>query len=199
MRALDLKPGDVIKVTDDYMHPSEGHGFNIGKAFNVWILDSLIHHNSGDAIQFCHYCVKAENGGPGAVYISGNVMHSDEENAIDMKEFTGPVMFSNNELYNYWPLGFSGSGEAIRVNDEGSQGEVWFIRNNIHDNKICMNPDDSAATSYAVDNVCTDNDFGIIDGFKDQAGNVIDGKSDRIDPAVLYDLFESTYGLSIRP
>jgi len=191
-----------VEVTRNGTIPSakDRHGFNIyGSAFNIWILDSHIHHNSGDAIQFCHACVRARNGGPGAIYIANNVMHSDEENALDFKEFTGPVIVSGNEMYDYQPLGFSGSGEAVRINDEGHQGEVWFIRNNIHNNRVGMNPDDSRATSYAVDNVLTNNRVGIIRGFTGQANNWINGVSDRRDPEELYARFQRKYGIDIRP
>jgi hypothetical protein len=177
----------------------DNHAFNIGgNAFNLWILENLIHSNSGDSIQFCHGCVRARNGGPGAIYIANNVMHSDEENAMDFKEFTGPVIVSGNELYNYYRLQFSGNGDAIRVNDEGKQGELWMIRNNIHDSNICINVKRSRAKSFAVDNICTDTNAGFIGGFSGKAGNLVDGVSDG-NPEALYQLFERRYGLSIRP
>lgn len=174
------------------------HGFNIGGgANNIWILNNRIHENGGDSIQFCHYCVRESNGGPGAIYIANNVMFGDKENAIDLKEFTGPVIISGNDMSGYFRV-TSGQGEAIRINDEGNQGEVWMIGNYIHDSNICINPRDSKARSYAVDNVCTNNNFGILNGLTDQGGNITNGKkhgkSER-----LYMLFERRFGMNIRP
>jgi hypothetical protein len=117
---------------------------------HIWILDNHIHHNSGDGIQFCHSCIGRGNG-PEHVYISGNVIHDDEENAIDLKEFIGPVVITCNEMYGYEDFGLSGHGEAFRVNDEGSQGELWSAHNSYHDNAIDVLPDRSNATSYFLD------------------------------------------------
>lgn len=187
-----------IARNGDLRAEKDRHGFNIGgSAFNIWILENNIHHNGGDGIQFCHSCVAAGNGGPGAIYIANNVIHEDKENAMDFKEFTGPVIVSGNDLYGYFRI-TSGQGEAIRVNDEGNQGELWIIRNNIHDSNICIGPDRSDAESYAVDNTCTNNNFGILGGLTRQAGNVVNGVSDG-NPNALYDLFESRHGISIRP
>src|SRR5690606_24380479 len=102
---------------------TDNHGVGLGRSTDrIWILDNHIHHNSGDAIQFCHSCMS--NGpGPGAVYISGNTFHDDEENALDFKEFVGPVVVTRNEMYGYQPSGDS-NGDALRVNDEGQQGDI---------------------------------------------------------------------------
>lgn len=130
----------------------DSHGLSLGSNTDrVWILNNHIHHNSGDAIQFCHNCVGAGNG-PGAVYIGNNVLHDDEENAIDLKEYKGPVIISENEIYGYVPGAFSGHGEAIRLNDEGAQGEVWIINNDIYDSNVAINPDSSKGTSYILGN-----------------------------------------------
>lgn len=179
-------------------HDTDRHGFNIdGSAYNWWILENEIHHNGGDGIQFCHSCVSSGNGGPGAIYIANNVIYGDKENAIDLKEFTGPVIISGNDMSDYFRI-TSGQGEAIRINDEGDQGEVWIIRNTIHDSNICIGPDDSDAESYAVDNICDRNNNGILSGLTGRAGNLTNGVSDG-DPNALYDLFQSRYGISIRP
>ena len=101
---------------------------------DVWIVDNLIHHNSGDAIQFCHGC----SVGPARVYVGRNELHQDEENAIDLKEFLGPVVISQNKMWGYRDL-TSGAGEAIRINDEGAQGELWIVFNDIYDSSLAVN------------------------------------------------------------
>lgn len=132
------------------------HGvFTGGNTDQVWIVDNHIHHNSGDAIQFCHGCVGVGNG-PRRVYIGRNLMHEDEENAIDLKEFIGPVIISENIIHSYATGPFSGSGEAIRINDEGSQGDVWLLYNEIFNANSAIQPDDSNAAVYVIGNVMHD-------------------------------------------
>jgi hypothetical protein len=194
MVAIGHGSTDVIIINNEIDHngpiPSkkDSHGVSMGKYTNrVWILDNNIHTNSGDAIQFCHNCVNQGNG-PGAVYISGNILHDDEENAIDLKEYVGPVIITNNEIYGYRPGRFSGHGEAIRLNDEGQQGEVWIVNNVFHDNAFDINPSRSKGTSYILDNITP---RGVGSG----ADIVASGsRAERY-----YVLYEEQYGLSIRP
>ena len=138
--------------------PSSGdhHGINLYDAgiADVWIVDNHIHHNSGDAIQFCHSCNTAgpPNDGPARVYIGRNEMHDDEENAIDLKEFIGPVVISQNRMYGY-AVGLDSNGEALRVNDEGAQGQLWIVFNDIWDSELGINADEAAASAiYIVGN-----------------------------------------------
>jgi hypothetical protein len=91
---------------------NHGVGLQTDGISDVWIVDNRIHHNSGDAIQFCHGCTL----GPARVYIGRNDLHDDEENAIDLKEFIGPVVISQNRMHGYVPGADSG-GEDFRVND----------------------------------------------------------------------------------
>jgi len=122
---------------------------------NVWIVDNHIHHNSGDAIQFCHGCV-GNGTGPSNIYIGRNLMHHDEENAIDLKEFIGPVIISENTIHSYVTGPFSGSGEAIRINDEGSQGAVWLIYNDVSASNVGIQPNGSNANVYIIGNILHD-------------------------------------------
>jgi hypothetical protein len=131
---------------------SDDHGFQtLGGTRNVWVLNNHIHHNSGDAIQFCHTCIGRGNG-PASVYIGRNRLHHDEENAIDIKESIGPVVISENEMYGYEPGQASGNGDAVRINDEGDQGEIWILNNRIHSSTIGINVQDSDARSYILGN-----------------------------------------------
>ena len=131
---------------------SDDHGFQtLAGTRNVWVLESHIHHNSGDAIQFCHTCIGHGNG-PANVYIGRNRLHEDEENAIDIKETLGPVVISENEMYGYRPGVSSGNGDALRINDEGAQGEIWVLNNRIHSSTIGISPQESEARSYILGN-----------------------------------------------
>ena len=113
------------------------------------IVDDHI-HPPGDAVQFCHSCIGSPNDGPANVYIGRNEMNEDEENALDLKEFLGPVIVSQNRVWGYRALGYSGAGEAIRVNDEGLQGELWIIFNDIWDSSIGVNAQGAAANGIYV-------------------------------------------------
>jgi hypothetical protein len=141
---------------------SDDHGFQtLGGTRNVWVLESHIHHNSGDAIQFCHTCI-GRGDGPANVYIGRNRLHHDEENAIDIKETLGPVVISENELYGYQPGAASGNGDAIRINDEGDQGEIWILNNRVHSSTIGINAGESDARTYILGNRLWDlRGFGI--------------------------------------
>ncbi len=134
---------------------SDRHGvYSGGGTHHVWILDNHIHHNSGDAIQFCHGCVGRGNG-PAYVYIGRNNMHDDEENAIDVKEFIGPVIVSENIIKNYLPSSGS-NGDAIRVNDEGDQGDIWIMFNDISNSTLGIEPSSADANVYIIGNVLWD-------------------------------------------
>lgn len=181
----------VIYDNEIYNHgviPSakDRHGVYSGPGTShVWIVDNHIHHNSGDAIQFCHGCVGGGNG-PANVYIGRNRMHNDEENAIDLKEFRGPVIISENIIYDYETGPFSGHGEAIRINDEGDQGSVWLLFNEIYDANVAIQPDSSDAAVYNIGNIVHDirqlaiggdADFVINNTFYNVPDAVIDGET----------------------
>lgn len=159
---VDNGGGTFIVIYDNEINnngiiPSvkDRHGVYSGSnTHHVWILDNHIHHNSGDAIQFCHTCVGKGNG-PASVYIGRNDMHDDEENAIDVKEFIGPVIVSENNIRNYLPTAES-NGDAIRVNDEGSQGDIWIIFNRISNSTLGIEPSRSNANVYVIGNILHD-------------------------------------------
>ena len=130
---------------------ADNHGVGTGGGSrNVWIVDNHIHHNSGDSIQFCHSCIGNGNG-PANVYIGRNTLHDDEENAIDLKEFIGPVIISQNKIHGYKSSADS-NGDAIRINDEGAQGEVWMLANHIANAVYGVNPARSKATVRVIGN-----------------------------------------------
>jgi hypothetical protein len=112
---------------------------------HVWIVDNHIHHNSGDGIQFCHGC----SGGPANVYIGRNDIHHDEENAIDIKAFIGPVIISQNSLHDYQSSADS-NGDALRINDEGEQHDFWILFNDIYNAELGINAQGSFADNIYI-------------------------------------------------
>ncbi|MBN2142959.1 DUF2341 domain-containing protein [Candidatus Woesearchaeota archaeon] len=126
---------------------------------HIWIVDNVIHHNSGDGIQYCHTCI-AEDNGPAYVYMGRNLIYSNEENCIDIKEATGPNIMSENECYDYWATNTS-NGDAIRIEDEGTQGDTWVINNYVHDAAMGINAQGAVGDSYILGNYITNVSYGI--------------------------------------
>lgn len=149
---------------------TDRHGVGVARGTtHNWILENHIHHNSGDAIQFCHGCIGSGNG-PAYVFIGRNELHEDVENAIDIKETRGPVVISENVIYGYQP-GPDSNGDAIRLNDEGSQGEIWVVANEIHDSRRGIEPAGSDGTSYIIGNFLYNIDGSAIGGSADYVIN----------------------------
>lgn len=142
--------GDYIVFYNNHVHHNYGddrHGTTIGEGSKyVWIVDNYYHHNGGDAIQFCHRCRKDP---PRNIFIGRNLMHSDRENAVDLK-FGKYIVISENTMYGYkmarkdaeWCFDddsycgnfSSGSdGSAIIVGSDGAPKNPWIIYNNIYD------------------------------------------------------------------
>lgn len=99
---------------------NDRHGINIPSyAENIWILNNTIHHNGGDSIQAAH------NGNFTVhhIYIAGNNLHDDRENAVDIKEATD-VIISQNKMYGYE------NGDAMVVHYNSSN--VWALFNLIY-------------------------------------------------------------------
>jgi hypothetical protein len=101
------------------------------------------------------------------VYIGRNEIHDNGENAIDIKFTGGPVIISQNLIYEQRNLTVSGGGPAIRINDEGTQGPVWILFNRIRDSINGINPDGADATVYTIGNVLYN-----IDGFALNTGSL---------------------------
>jgi hypothetical protein len=121
-----------------------------GGTSNVWILENTIFECEGDAIQFCHGCIGTGNG-PSNVYIGRNTLYSVStgENAIDIKETRGPVIISENLMYGYRDTATS-NGEAVRINDEGNQGEIWLIANRFRDSLHGIQPQNNHSTGVYI-------------------------------------------------
>lgn len=183
-----LVEGNTIHDNGEIPSSADHHGMNVpGNTDGLWILSNLMFENSGDSIQFCHNCVGGAHDGPENVYIAGNVLHDDEENAIDLKEFVGPVVVVCNEMYGYEVGQFSGNGEAVRINDEGQQGQVWFSKNQYSDNVTDVAPYNSDAEGYFLDENTTN--------INNNNSNTI--FADGADAQQYYDQYMTEYGLDL--
>ncbi|MBW2262746.1 MAG: right-handed parallel beta-helix repeat-containing protein, partial [Deltaproteobacteria bacterium] len=130
----------------------------------VWVIGNHIHHNAEDSIQFGHGC---ESDPPNHLYFGFNVMHSDRENAVDLK-WVHDVIVSQNEMYGYrpaptdeefcyddgsgcYPAGFhdSGSdGSAMVIGSDGTSRDVWVLLNTIHDSQNAVRNEESTLTVF---------------------------------------------------
>ena len=151
---------------------NEKHGIHCGGngSGNSWILNNHIHHNlNGDAIQ----CGHGSTTGPQNLYIGGNEMNDDLENAMDFKGVDGPLIISGNTLYNYFDTATS-NGEAIRINDEWLPREVWILNNEIYNSVGAINPSQTDADTIVIaGNYIHDVDYGVSCCQKTGTGNGI--------------------------
>jgi hypothetical protein len=117
-------------VTDDPKQGGDIHGVRPGVAAKrVWILENDIHHNSGDAIQACHYCEPR----PQFIYIGRNILHEDRENAVDLKH-ASDIIISQNKMYGYGDATTS-DGSAVVLGSDGMPNRSWVIFNEIYNSK----------------------------------------------------------------
>ena len=152
-----------IHHNGDSENPDEAdyHAFKIlHNISNAWILNNHIHHNGGDSIQVGD----AGSAEPWAhhIYIAGNVMHDDRENAVDIKR-ARDVVVSGNVAYSYQSVS-SASGEIIVIHDGAER--IWILNN-----FLCCSHNGVVSTEA--------NDLGIM-------GNVITNINGPDDPGSLY-------------
>lgn len=90
-----------------------------------WLLDCDVHHNGGDAIQIG----QAGSPEPWArwVWIGGNTLHQDRENAVDVKRARDVIM-SSNTAYGYVPRN-SSLGEIVVIHDGAMR--VFVLNNHL--------------------------------------------------------------------
>jgi hypothetical protein len=102
----------------------DAHGVFVVPGTNyTWVLQNHIYKNGGDGVM-----VGAEDPNsvrPTNVFISGNMIHEDRENGVDIKRAVD-VVVSQNVIYGY-VLRSSSSGEAIVVHDDPEL--VWIVNN----------------------------------------------------------------------
>ena len=58
---------------------------------------------------------------------------------MDFKGVNGPIVVSENVLYNYFDTSTS-NGDIIRINDEWLPREVWIINNYFYNGVMGVNP-----------------------------------------------------------
>ncbi len=137
----------------------------------IWVVSNLIHHNAEDSVQFGHGC-QADR--VHDLFIGGNVMHSDRENAVDLK-WVRDVVVSQNRVFGYRtaatdqefcyddgsrcdPPGFHGSGSdgsAMVIGSDGVSENVWVLLNDVSDSQRGIRNEESTV-SWLFGNVVHD-------------------------------------------
>ncbi|WFB37419.1 right-handed parallel beta-helix repeat-containing protein [Kiritimatiellota bacterium B12222] len=117
----------------DHTSQNDSHAVTVGKnAKNIWMLNNHTHHNGGDSIQVAYYS-SAPDLISQYIYIGGNDMHDDGENAVDLKG-SRDVIVSENKMYNY--DGYAGRddmGVAFVAHSAIEYAvDVWVINNEVY-------------------------------------------------------------------
>ncbi len=182
--------GSEIVVTGSEIHHNQrnqedAHGIQIGQGTkNVWILDSDIHHNSGNGLQACHGCSASP---PSGIFIGNNVFHSDREVGIGLK-YADNVIIEGNTFHSYvasqansqfcfddgsgcgsWNSGSDGS--AIVVGADGAPTGVVIVGNEIHTTRNAVRIEESNGVQV-LDNNFHDIDERCLTLDKDGMGTV---------------------------
>ncbi|MCP4322516.1 MAG: DUF5123 domain-containing protein [Psychromonas sp.] len=121
----------------DHSDENDHHAVGVGKnARYIWMLNNHTHHNGGDSIQVRFYS-SIPDLTPQYIYIGGNDMHDDAENAVDLKGCLD-VIVSENKMHNY--DGFAGvdnSGTPFVAHYDTPSSNyskrVWVIANEVYD------------------------------------------------------------------
>jgi len=157
-----------IVVYDNYIHHngyveqgagSDVHGIAIASGTRIWVLDNHIAAQDGDALQV---------GSGQYIYIAGNKMHGDRENAIDLKQCED-VIISQNDIYDYGlyqriygndpnlRTPHSCDGTALLPCNENAK-RTWVLFNRIHDAERAIRVEDEETVSdvYIIGNLVHD-------------------------------------------
>jgi hypothetical protein len=139
--------GDIYHDADN---PAGIVAINVGSnTFHIWVVDNLAYGNGIDSFHSGHNGVNISH-----VYVGRNEFHHDKENAIDIKNVNDYVI-SQNKVYGYRES-CSSNADAIRVNDEGPQDNIWVIFNEVYDSNMGIAPYQADFRPYIIGNVIYD-------------------------------------------
>ncbi|MCP4898963.1 MAG: right-handed parallel beta-helix repeat-containing protein [bacterium] len=141
---------------------------------NVWIVDSHIYENGEDGVHILDRdSIPYDPPSADRIFVGRNVFHHDIENAIDIKGSTN-VIVSQNEMYGYDVIVPASNGDAVRVNDEGAQDNIWILFNRIFDSKYGIGAYGAEDPPYIIGNLLHDLEGAVINGGTgDVIGNVV--------------------------
>lgn len=115
----------------DHIEENDAHGVSvIDYSEYIWVLENQIHHFGGDSLQLGNQSERKSS----HIYIGGNNMYSNRENAVDCKQ-ARDVIVAHNLIHTF---GFNTSREPGMVVHTGTLGttcpdNIWIIFNKIYD------------------------------------------------------------------
>jgi hypothetical protein len=136
-----------------YVGEQDVHGVGATTTHRMWIVDSRIHRNRGDAIQLGHQAANTL----GDFYIGRNDLYDNGENSVDIKEASN-VVVSQNELHDP-PAGYP----TVVLHDCPINAAV--IYNTVHDAEVGVNTaslEDNCADDLPVSIFVLKNSFRTI-------------------------------------
>lgn len=138
--------GDSSATDESDLHglkPTTGDSYH-------WYLNNRMHGHGGDSVQIG----SATASEPWAthIYVGGNIMYADRENAVDIKQARN-VVISQNTMHSYRQSS-SSSGEAVVVHN-GSEN-VWIINNVIYEAERGIVSTGVSGNCYVVGNLVRD-------------------------------------------
>jgi len=141
---------------------------------NVWIVDNHIYENGEDGLQIMDRdALPVGTSKADRIFIGRNIFHHDMENAIDAKGSTN-IIISQNQMYGYDVIVSASNGDAVRINDEGAQDNIWVIFNRIHDCKWGIGAYGAEDPPYIIGNILYNLEEAIANGGTgDVIGNVV--------------------------
>lgn len=128
--------GDIDETLSD---ERDVHGIGVAHGDEVYILDNVLHENGGDSVQINGEDEPRTNLAAN-VYVGRNKMHTEGENAVDIKSHDG-VIVSENDGWDFRRVTNSSSGGNSQIfyqNDEFPQYRgSWFLANRAWDSAAC--------------------------------------------------------------
>jgi hypothetical protein len=153
------------------------HGIMIDNTTqNIWIVDNRIYENGADGIQILDRSRGTDElkKAPVAdrIFFGRNMIYNNSESAVDAKGSTN-VIFSQNELFgSRKATALDANGDALRINDEGYQNNIWILFNRIHDSDIGIGAYGAEFPPYVIGNIFYNLNEAITYGTADIVENV---------------------------
>lgn len=130
----------------------------------VWILNNVMHHNSGDSVQVGHGHTPGATDG---IYVGRNVCYADKENCVDFKVVSNTVV-SENIMSDY---AASGSSEGAAIVLHYCHVNAQVLDNTIRNTQVGVSVTSllSACTTRPIETRIIGNTFDTIGGNAIQA------------------------------
>jgi hypothetical protein len=122
----------------------------------IWIVDNHIHHNGGDSIHMGISAARTVRD----VYVGRNNMHSDRENAVDIKQCQD-IIVSQNAMHDYLEKGRADDSVCFVIH-EGTMAagtcpyRIWVLFNEIYDGSLAGQQLLSSDEVYMIGNIVHD-------------------------------------------